>query len=155
MFNDGRDLNVLIIKTCSRASIARENGWCNMPLRPYSNVVRGNQPPSQKWMQKSPFPRCKVYLKVIYCFLYSFLLFPFFLRRLVQLEHLDKRKPFLVISDSIQYVYVMEISFFSQCSCHWNDRLIITSYHSAFITAQNLAESWISIFFETDHLAST
>ena len=56
-------------------------------------------------------------LKVISCFLYSFLLFPFFLRRLVQLEHLDKRKQLiniqLVISDSIQHVYVMEISFFS------------------------------------------
>ena len=54
-------------------------------------------------------------LKVISCFLYSFLLFPFFLRRLVQLEHLDKRKQLiniqLVISDSIQHVYVMEISF--------------------------------------------
>ena len=31
-------------------------------------------------------------LKVISFFFYSFLLFPFFLRRLVQLKHWDKRK---------------------------------------------------------------
>ena len=94
-----------------------------MPLTPYSNVVRGVEPTSFAKMDAYNSLSSMLSLKlatlfpILGLFLSPFTLtyfFLFFLLRLVQLEHWEKRKQIpLVISDSIQYAYFMKISVFS------------------------------------------
>ena len=69
-------------------------------MNEWARCEGSNRPPSLKMdAKKVPFLDVKFKigdfisdLKVISFFFYSFLLFPYFLRRLVQLKHWDKRK---------------------------------------------------------------